>query len=137
MQNAVNQNKQTRIAPLRSAASYLFRFGNYRGNGLVTQILLYLAISCFLTKQQIRAFQLIINELRFIRCTSLVTVSAVITHTARHTFATTVTLANKVALKNVSKMLGHSSTRMTEHYAKVLDQSISDDMKSVNKNFLK
>lgn len=80
MQNAVNQNKQTRIAPLRSAASYLFRFGNYRGNGLVTQILLYLAISCFLTKQQIRAFQLIINELRFIRCTSLVTVSAVITH---------------------------------------------------------
>ena len=84
MQNAVNQNKQTRIAPLRSAASYLFRFGNYRGNGLVTQILLYLAISCFLTKQQIRAFQLIINELRFIRCTSLVTVSAVITHMARH-----------------------------------------------------
>lgn len=60
-----------------------------------------------------------------------------ITYTARHTFATTVTLANKVALKNVSKMLGHSSTRMTEHYAKVLDQSISDDMKSVNKNFLK
>ena len=59
------------------------------------------------------------------------------THTARHTFATTVTLANKVALKNVSKMLGHSSTRMTEHYAKVLDHSIMDDMKNVNSTFLK
>lgn len=51
MQNAVNQNKQTRAVFLRYAASYLFWFGNYRGNGLVTQILLYLAISCFLIKQ--------------------------------------------------------------------------------------
>lgn len=42
------------------------------------------------------------------------------THSARHTFATTVTLANGVALTNVARMLGHTSTRMTEHYAKVL-----------------
>lgn len=88
MQNTVNQNKQTRAVFLQSTTSYLFRFGNYRGNGLVTQILLYLAISCFLTKQQIRAFQLIINELRFIRCVSLVTVSAVITHSSSHPFGT-------------------------------------------------
>ena len=31
-------------------------------------------------------------------------------HVARHTFGTTITLANNVALQNVSKMLGHSST---------------------------
>ncbi len=130
MQNAVNQNKQTRIAPLRSAASYLFRFGNYRGNGLVTQILRYLAISCFLTKQQIRAFQLIINELRFIRCTSLVTVSAVITHVARHTFAT-LALNKGVSLESVSKILGHTNIRTTMIYANVTNQKIELEMKKM------
>lgn len=53
------------------------------------------------------------------------------THVARHTFATTVTLANGVALTNVARMLGHTSTRMTEHYAKVLNHNISSDMKKV------
>ena len=54
-------------------------------------------------------------------------------HVARYTFATSVTLANKVTMENVAKMLGHSSTRMTQHYARVLDQSISDDMMNVEK----
>jgi len=45
-----------------------------------------------------------------------------------------ITLANNVSLKNVAKMLGHSSTRMTERYAKVLDQSILRDMMKVDKN---
>ena len=53
------------------------------------------------------------------------------THVARHTFATTIALANKVSLQNVSKMLGHSSTRMTEHYARVMDQTIMEDMENV------
>jgi site-specific recombinase XerD len=57
------------------------------------------------------------------------------THTARHTFATTVTLANNVSLANVSKMLGHSSIRMTQHYAKILDQSIMADMEKVKANY--
>lgn len=102
---------------------------------MVTQILLYLAISCFLTKQQIRAFQLIINELRLIYSVPLVTVSAVITHVARHTAATVVFLANNVSLENVSKILGHSSTKMTQHYAKVLDSSILRDMQQVEARF--
>lgn len=54
-------------------------------------------------------------------------------HVARHTFGTTVTLANNVALQNVSKMLGHSSTRMTQHYARVLDHNIMEDMQGVAK----
>ena len=49
-------------------------------------------------------------------------------HTARHTFATTVTLNNGVPLETVSKMLGHTNMRMTQHYAKVLDRKIGDDM---------
>ena len=44
------------------------------------------------------------------------------THTARHTFATTVTLANQVSIEVVSKMLGHSSINMTKKYARVVEQ---------------
>ncbi len=50
------------------------------------------------------------------------------THTARHTFATTVTLKNKVSIEVVSKMLGHSSINMTKKYARVVDELIKDDM---------
>ncbi|WP_434533715.1 tyrosine-type recombinase/integrase [Dysgonomonas capnocytophagoides] len=127
MQNAVNQNIRTLTIFLQSTTSYLFRFGNYRGNGLVTEILLYLAISCFLTKQQIRAFQLIINELRFIRCVSLLPVSAVITHVARHSFAT-LALSYGMSIESVSKMLGHNQIRTTQIYAKVTEEKIAKEM---------
>lgn len=51
------------------------------------------------------------------------------THLARHTFATTITLSNGVPIESVSKMLGHKSLRTTQHYAKILDRKVSDDMK--------
>ena len=57
------------------------------------------------------------------------------THVARHTAATVVFLANDVSMENVSKILGHSNIRMTQHYAKVLDSSIMRDMFNVEKNF--
>ncbi|MBL6950508.1 MAG: site-specific integrase [Bacteroidales bacterium] len=50
-------------------------------------------------------------------------------HTARHTFATTVTLTNGVPIETVSKMLGHTSIKTTQIYSKVVDTKISQDMK--------
>lgn len=50
------------------------------------------------------------------------------THCARHTFATTVTLANRISMESVSKMLGHSSLSMTKKYARILDITIGEEM---------
>ena len=49
-------------------------------------------------------------------------------HLARHTFATTITLANGVPIDSVSEMLGHKSIRTTQIYAKVIDKKVSEDM---------
>lgn len=53
-------------------------------------------------------------------------------HTARFTFATTVTITNRISLEVVSKMMGHTNTRMTSHYAKIIDKYIGEEMDKLN-----
>lgn len=57
-------------------------------------------------------------------------------HMARHTFATSVTLSNGVPIESVSKMLGHKSLRTTQHYAKIVDKRVSDDMAILKQKLL-
>ena len=49
-------------------------------------------------------------------------------HMARHTFATTITLSHGIPIETVSKMLGHTSIKTTQIYAKILDTKVMDDM---------
>ena len=54
-------------------------------------------------------------------------------HTARHSFASLITLEAGVPIETICKMLGHSNTNMTRHYARILDSSIMRDMQTVAK----
>lgn len=56
-------------------------------------------------------------------------------HVARHTFATTVTLTNGVPMESVSKMLGHTSWKSTQIYARVIDKKIGEDMQILRDKF--
>ena len=47
----------------------------------------------------------------------------IFSHVARHTYATRC-LNRGIRLEVVAKLLGHSTTRITQHYAKLLDKSI-------------
>ncbi len=53
-------------------------------------------------------------------------------HSARHTFATVVTLSNGVPIETVSKILGHSKLSTTQIYARVLEDKLSSDISNLD-----
>lgn len=56
-------------------------------------------------------------------------------HQARHTFATTITLSHGIPIETVSKMLGHTSIKTTQIYAKILDTKVMDDMAALKEMY--
>lgn len=137
MQNIVYECKQNGEDFFSLPAVTYSCFGNCPANGLVTEQPQYSVAVCIFSTWQNTEIVLISNDLRFIFTCSLFLALPITFHVARHTFGTTITLANNVALQNVSKMLGHSSTRMTQHYARVLDHNIMEDMQGVAKLIFK
>lgn len=59
------------------------------------------------------------------------------THIARHTFGTTVTLADNVPMESIKEMMGHKSLRQTMHYAKVTGIKVNEDMAKLRKRLEK
>ena len=57
-------------------------------------------------------------------------------HLARHTFATTTTLAKGVPIETISKMLGHTNIETTQIYARITNNKISNDMQGLDKKFV-
>lgn len=128
MQNTVYERKQNGEGFFSLPAVTYSRFGNCPANGLVTEQPQYSVIICIFSTWQNAETNLISNGLRFIFTCPLFLAQPITFHLARHTFATTVTLANGVPIESVSKMLGHTDIRTTQIYAKVIDTKLSNDM---------
>ena len=113
-----------------------FRFGNCPVNGLVTEQPQYSVIICIFSTSQNTEISLISNGLRLIYTYSLSLALAITFHLARHTFATTTTLAKGVPIETVSKMLGHTNIETTQIYARITNNKISNDMQGLDKKFV-
>ena len=54
-------------------------------------------------------------------------------HTSRHSYATTICLTNGMPIETLSKLMGHTSIRTTQIYAKIVAQKVSNDIETLSK----
>lgn len=131
MQNTVYECKQNGEDFFSLPAVTCSRFGNCPANVLVTEQPQYSVVICiFFTWQNIETV-LISNGLRFILTCPLLLAQPITFHKARHTFATMM-LTLGADLYTVSKLLGHTSVRMTQVYAKIINQKKDEAVNLVN-----
>ena len=110
---------------------YLSSFQKQAANSLVTETLQYFVFFCRPAYSAILVKCLIINVLRFILAIPFFTAFLNITYTARHTFATMM-LTLGADLYTTSKLLGHADVKMTQVYAKIINQKKDDAVNLVN-----
>ena len=111
-------------------------FSKQAANSLVTETSQYFVFFCRSVCFANLAKCLIINVLRLIIVILFFIAFLNITYTARHTFATTTTLAKGVPIETVSKMLGHTNIETTQIYARITNNKISNDMQGLDKKFV-
>ena len=136
MQNIVYERKQNGEDFFSLPAVTYSCFGNCPANGLVTEQPQYFVVICIFPTWQNTETMLISNGLRFIFTCSLFLAQPITFHTARHTFATTTTLAKGVPIETVSKMLGHTNIETTQIYARITNNKIGNDMQGLDKKFV-
>ena len=73
------------------------------------------------------------NYLSFIYSFLLSLAFLLLMHTARHTFATTITLSQGMAIETISKLLGHKNIRTTQIYATITHSKLDGDMERLSK----
>ena len=132
MQNTVYERKQNGEDFFSLPAVTYSCFGNCPANGLVTEQPQYSVAVCIFSTWQNTEIMLILNDLRLIFTCPLFLAQPITFHSIRHSYATSICLANGVSMENVAKMLGYADTSVTKHYARVLDQNIFKDMQKVN-----
>ena len=108
-------------------------FPKQAANSLVTETSQYFVFFCRYVCSAILAKCLIINVLRLILVILFFIAFLNITYTARHTFATTITLSQGVAIETISKLLGHKNIRTTQIYANITHSHISSEMERLSK----
>ena len=54
-------------------------------------------------------------------------------HGLRHTFATSIALANGVRIEVISKMLGHTNIQTTQLYAHIYQSEVDKEFERLNK----
>lgn len=91
----------------------------------------YSALPCVFGIWQNSEKLLISNGLRFVVTCLLMVALWVLFHTARHTFATMM-LTLGADLYTTSKLLGHADVKMTQVYAKIINQKKDDAVNLVN-----
>ena len=133
MQNTVNERKQNGDDFFSLLAVTYFCFGNYPANGLVTEQPQYSVAICFFSIWRNTETMLISNGLRFIFTCPLSLALPCIFHQSRHSYATTICLSNGVPIETLSKMMGHTSIRSTQIYAKITAEKVSNDMERLSK----
>ena len=133
MQNIVYERKQNGEDFFSLPAVTYFCFGNCPANGLVTEQPQYFVVICIFPTWQNTETMLISNGLRFIFTCSLPLAEPITFHIARHSYATTICLSNGVPIETLSKMMGHTSIRSTQIYAKITAEKVSNDMERLSK----
>ena len=136
MQNYDNQCNISLVRIIWSALRYLIPTGNSPANDLVTEYPQQTSSFYFSLMWKNIEKYLIINKLRYDFFSFPLLILLLSFHTARHTFATTTTLAKGVPIETVSKMLGHTNIETTQIYARITNNKISNDMQGLDKKFV-
>lgn len=131
MQNIVYERKQNGEDFFSLPAVTYSCFGNCPANGLVTEQPQYFVVICIFPTWQNTETMLISNGLRFIFTCSLFLAQPITFHQSRHTFATMM-LTLGADLYTVSKLLGHTSVKMTQVYAKIVNKKKDDAVNLTN-----